>query len=50
VDAMKNNLIELQPKLIIAQKDTEDKIVIVEKEKALADVLAEACGKEEAIV
>jgi len=36
--------------LIIAKEETEKKIVIVEKERAAADIIKEAVGKEAAIV
>ena len=36
---MKNDLIEMQPKLVVAKEETEKKIVIVTQEKEIADVL-----------
>jgi dynein heavy chain len=50
VDLMKNELIEMQPKLIVAKEETEKKIVVVSKEKELADVLKGSISEEEAIV
>ena len=47
---MKNTLIDMQPKLIIATEETEKKIIIVSKEKEIADVLKASISEEEAIV
>ncbi len=47
---MKNELIEMQPKLIVAKEETEKKIVVVSKEKEIADVLKASISEEEAIV
>lgn len=47
---MKANLLDMQPKLIVAKEETEKKIIIVSKEKELADVLKVSIGEEEAIV
>ena len=38
----------MQPKLIVAKEETEKKIVIVSKEKEIADVLKASIGEEEA--
>jgi dynein heavy chain len=47
---MKVTLIEMQPKLVEAKIETEKKIVIVTKEKEIADVLKASISEEEAVV
>ena len=50
VDSMKSTLIEMQPKLIVAKEETEKKIIIVSKEKEIADVLKSSISAEEEVV
>ena len=40
----------MQPKLVIAKEETEKKIIIVTKEKEIADVLKSSISEEEAVV
>ena len=47
---MKEKLIDMQPKLVVAKEETEAKIIIVTKEKGEADVLKASIGEEEAVV
>lgn len=47
---MKSTLIEMQPKLIVAKEETEKKIIIVSKEKEIADVLKSSISAEEEVV
>ncbi len=47
---MKKVLIDLQPKLKVAAAETDAKIIVVEKQKAEADIIKESVGKESAIV
>ena len=49
VDVMKEELIALQPVLVVKTKEVEDLIVVLDKEKADAAVVKESTAKEEAI-
>ncbi|EGR31445.1 hypothetical protein IMG5_109350, partial [Ichthyophthirius multifiliis] len=50
VGKMQIDLTEMVPKLKKAAEDTQQKMEVVSKEKAIADVLAEGIQKEEAVV
>lgn len=49
VDEMKEKLVQMQPKLVQAAKDTEDLMEEVEREQESAEVIRKKCAHEESV-